>query len=264
MRALVKARVRLKDSEFSVNVHVSDRHLEMNGKNYELSQVSLDIPITGTVYGTLLNFQGSLEALKEHVHHPPYNQPPIGPVLYIKPRNTFSAFAKPIPLPAGVPELEIGASLGIVISKTATRVKKAQARDYIEGFTIVNDISIPHESVYRPAIRFKARDGFCPIGPWVVTKDSILDPDCLGIRVYINGELRQENTTANLIRPISRLIEDVTDFMTLNAGDVLLVGVPENAPLAKANDHIRIEIDEIGYLENPIIPEEKLAMEGIS
>ncbi|KWW11309.1 4-hydroxyphenylacetate isomerase [Peribacillus simplex] len=261
---MIKAKVKLKDSEFSEEVEISDHHMVRNGKSSELSQVNLDIPVTGTLYGTLLNYKGSLEALMEQVHHPPYNEPPKGPVLYIKPRNTFSAFAKPVPLPTGEPELEIGASLGIVIGKTATRVKKAQAMDYIEGFTIVNDISIPHESVYRPAIRYKARDGFCPIAPWVVSKDSISNPDRLGIRVYINGELRQENTTSNLIRPISRLIEDITDFMTLNAGDVLLVGVPENAPLAKANDHVRIEIDEIGYLENPIVTEEKLAMEGIS
>ncbi|MFD9626736.1 fumarylacetoacetate hydrolase family protein [Peribacillus muralis] len=261
---MVKARAKLKNSEFAEDVEILNNNMVMNGKNCELSMVNLDVPVTGTVYGTLLNYKGSLEALKNQFHHPPYNEPPKGPVLYIKPKNTFSAFAKPIPLPTGVHELEIGASLGIVIGKTATRVEKAQAMDYIEGFTIVNDISIPHESVYRPAIRYKARDGFCPIGPWIVPKDSISNPDCLAIRVYINGELRQENTTSNLIRPISRLIEDVTDFMTLNAGDVLLVGVPENAPLAKANDQIRIEIDEIGYLENPIVTEAKLAMEGIS
>ncbi|WP_285766191.1 fumarylacetoacetate hydrolase family protein [Peribacillus sp. SI8-4] len=251
---MLKARVKLDDSEFSEEVDISYHNIILNGKSRELSQVNLDVPVTGTVYGTLLNYKGSLEALKDQVHHPPYNEPPKGPVLYIKPKNTFSAFARPIPLPAGVPELEIGAALGIVIGKTASKVKKALAMDFIEGFTIVNDVSIPHESVYRPAIRFKARDGFCPIGPWVVSKDSISDPDGLGIRVYINGQLRQENTTVNLIRPISQLIEDVTDFMTLNAGDVLLTGVPENAPLAKANDHIRIEIDEIGYLENPIVP----------
>jgi 5-oxopent-3-ene-1,2,5-tricarboxylate decarboxylase / 2-hydroxyhepta-2,4-diene-1,7-dioate isomerase len=261
---MAKARVKLKNSDYSEEVEmVSNRYILVNGVKYEASQIKLDNPISGTVYGTLLNYKGSLEALKGKIDHPPYNQPPKGPVLYIKPRNTFSSYSNPVPLPTGIPELEIGAALGIVISKTATRVKKEQASDYIEGFTIANDISIPHESVFRPAIRHKARDGFCPIGPWVVSKESISNPDSLGIRVYINGELKQENSTSNLIRSISRLIEDVTDFMTLSTGDVLLVGVPENAPLAKANDHVRIEIDEIGYLENTIISEGKLSLEGI-
>ncbi|MFE4141815.1 fumarylacetoacetate hydrolase family protein [Peribacillus sp. YIM B13472] len=261
---MAKARVKLQKSDYSEEMEIlSNGYILMNGDKYEVSQIKLDNPISGTVYGTLLNYKGSLEALKEKVDHPPYNEPPKGPILYIKPRNTFSSFSNPVPLPNGIPELEIGAALGVVISKTATKVKKEHALDYIEGFTIANDISIPHESVFRPAIRHKARDGFCPIGPWVVSKESISNPDSLGIRVYINGELRQENSTSNLIRSISRLIEDVTDFMTLSTGDVLLVGVPEKAPLAKANEHVRIEIDEIGYLENTIIPEEKLSLEGI-
>ncbi|WP_148358767.1 fumarylacetoacetate hydrolase family protein [Peribacillus simplex] len=261
---MAKARVKLKKSDYSEEMEIlSNRYILMNGDKYEVSQINLDNPISGTVYGTLLNYKGSLEALKGKIDHPPYNEPPKGPILYIKPRNTFSSFSNPVPLPNGIPELEIGAALAIVISKTATRVKKEHALDYIEGFTIANDISVPHESVFRPAIRHKARDGFCPIGPWVVSKESISNPDSLGIRVYINGELKQENSTSNLIRSISRLIEDVTDFMTLSTGDVLLVGVPENAPLAKANDHVRIEIDEIGHLENTIISEENLSLEGI-
>ncbi|UYY97087.1 fumarylacetoacetate hydrolase family protein [Peribacillus frigoritolerans] len=261
---MTKARVKLQKSDYSEEVEIlSNRYILMNGVKYEVSRIKLDNPISGTVYGTLLNYKGSLEAMKGKIDHPPYNEPPKGPILYIKPRNTFSSYSNPVPLPTGIPELEIGAALGIVISKTATRVKKEYASDYIEGFTIANDISIPHESVFRPAIRHKARDGFCPIGPWVVSKESISNPDSLGLRVYINGELRQENSTSNLIRSIPRLIEDVTDFMTLSTGDVLLVGVPENAPLAKANDQVRIEIDEIGYLENTIISEEKLSLEGI-
>ena len=88
-------------------------------------------------------------------------------------------------------------------------------------------------------------------------RQEVLDPDDLMIRVFINDEMRQENTTSNLIRPISRLLADVTAFMTLNPGDVLLVGVPEQAPLAKVGDHIRIEIAGIGCLENKIVDEQQ-------
>src|SRR5690606_5661202 len=123
---------------------------------------------------------------------------------------------------------------------------EAEAMDFIAGYTVVNDVSVPHESVYRPAIPHKSRDGFCPVGPWIVDRDEVELPDQLAIRVFINGELRQENTTANLIRPISKLLADVTEFMTLSAGDVLLVGIPEQAPRVQTGDFVKIEIEGVG------------------
>ena len=246
---------------------VEANHLEetvkLKEETYSIKNLSLNAPVTGTVYGTLLNYKGALEAMRQAINENPYQKAPQAPILYIKPANTVSGYGMPIPLPADVDKLEIGAALGIVIGRTATRVGEEEAFSYISGYPIVNDVSVPHDSVYRPAIKQKARDGFCPIGPWVVVRDRIADPGSLGIRVYINGEKRQENTTANLIRSVSRLIADVTDFMTLYEGDTLLVGVPENAPLAKAGDQIRIEIDSIGSLENTIVHEEKL-MGGMS
>jgi 5-oxopent-3-ene-1,2,5-tricarboxylate decarboxylase/2-hydroxyhepta-2,4-diene-1,7-dioate isomerase len=195
--------------------------------------------------------------MEDAFHQAPYKQPPKAPVLYIKPVNTLTGANSGIPLPTGEEKLEMGASLAVVIGKTATRVKAEDAFDYIEGYTIANDVSIPHASVYRPAIKQKARDGFCPIGPWIVSKEDVANPDQLDIRVYVNGELKQENSTRNFIRPVSKLIEDVTDFMTLRPGDVLLAGVPEGAPLAGKGDRVRIEISGMGALENTIVPEER-------
>ena len=215
---MAKARIKLQRSTISEEVEIeSNGQVLLNGENYDVSQLKWGVPISGTVYGTLLNYQGALEAMKEQLNKPPYNEPPKGPILYIKPKNTFAPFSNPIPLPSDIKELEVGAALGIVIGKTATRVTEAEAFEFIEGYTIVNDISIPHENVYRPALRYKARDGFCPIGPWIVQASAVSNPDALGIRVYINGELAQENSTAHLIRSISRLLADVTDFMTLHA-----------------------------------------------
>jgi 5-oxopent-3-ene-1,2,5-tricarboxylate decarboxylase / 2-hydroxyhepta-2,4-diene-1,7-dioate isomerase len=149
----------------------------------------------------------------------------------------------------------MGAALGLVIGKVATRIKEDSALDYVAGFTIVNDVSIPHTSFYRPAISQKSRDGFCPIGPYIVEKEAVDNADALTIKVSVNGEVRQENTTANLVRSIACLLEDVTDFMTLHPGDILLVGVPENPPVAKVGDQVRIEINGIGYLENTLVNE---------
>ena len=114
---------------------------------------------------------------------------------------------------------------------------------------------LPHDSLYRPAIHFQARDGFCPIGPWIIDRHGVENPDNVSIRVFINDKLQQENSTSNLVRSVSRLLAEVTEFMTLNPGDVLLVGVPEDAPQAKVGDKIRIEIDGIGSLENVIVDE---------
>ncbi|UZJ80994.1 fumarylacetoacetate hydrolase family protein [Fictibacillus sp. KU28468] len=219
-------------------------------------------PVPGTVYGTLLNYKGAMAALGDAVNEAPYTEAPKGPILYIKPVNTINGHGSAIPLPEDVEELEIGAALGVVIGSTATRVSMDEALDYVAGYTVVNDVSVPHESVYRPAIKQKARDGFCPVGPWVIERDAVANPDSLSVKVWINGELKQENTTANLVRSVSRLIADVTEFMTLNAGDVLMVGVPEKAPLAKARDAVRIEIEGVGSLENTIVPEHETVFGG--
>ncbi|MED0667846.1 fumarylacetoacetate hydrolase family protein [Pseudobacillus badius] len=250
-----KAKFQGKLQSDEIYIKLAEGKIEKAGRSFRLNELMFDAPVSGTIYGTLLNYKGALELLGEAVHEAPYKAAPKAPVLYIKPANTINSHSRPVLLPEGVEALEIGAALGIVIGRTATRLKEEDALDYVAGYTIVNDVSVPHESVYRPAIRQKARDGFCPVGPWIVQREAIQDPDQLYTRVYINGELRQENTTANLIRPIAKLLAEVTDFMTLNEGDVLLAGVPENAPLAKAGDQVRIEIEGLGALENIVLSE---------
>jgi 5-oxopent-3-ene-1,2,5-tricarboxylate decarboxylase/2-hydroxyhepta-2,4-diene-1,7-dioate isomerase len=135
--------------------------------------------------------------------------------------------------------------------------------DYVAGYTVVNDVSVPHDSVYRPAVQHKSRDGFCPVGPWIVDREAVANPDNLAVRVFINDELCQENNTENLIRPVAKLLSDVTDYMTLSAGDVLLIGVPENSPVVKVGDNIRVEIENVGSLENKVVLEHKLVQEAI-
>lgn len=208
-----------------------------------------------TLYGVLLNYKGALAALGDVVHQPPYKAPPKAPVLYIKPANTWIGDGAPIPVPSDAAALQMGAALGVVIGRTACRVPLEAALDYVAGYTVVNDVSVPHDSYYRPSIRFKCRDGFCPISAAIVNRARVPDPDALAVRVFIDGALRQENTTANLIRSTARLIADVTEFMTLSPGDVLLTGVPENAPLARAGQRVAVEIEGVGRLENPLVAE---------
>jgi len=246
----------------SVDVNVVANTITIEDCVTSANEIQLDIPITGTVFGTLLNYKGALASLGKAVNDKPYNAPPIAPILYIKPANTFNRYGADIPMPDGLSRLEIGAALGLVIGKQAVAVDEENALTYVAGYTIVNDVSVPHASVYRPAVQHKARDGFCPIGPWIIDRPEVDNPDDLTIRVFINDKLQQENSTSNLIRSTSRLLADVTEFMTLNPGDVLLVGVPEDAPQAKIGDEIRIEIADIGSLENFIVDEKESKWRG--
>ena len=218
--------------------------------------VSMDVPpygLSGTLYGALLNHQSALQALGEAINHTPYQRAPQAPVLYLKPRNTLAACGEPVTVPPGVAELEIGATLGLVIGRSACRLSEERALEHLAGYLIVNDVSIPHQPYYRPSIRFKARDGFCPLGPRVVPRAAIANPDSLTLRVYLDGELKQTATTAQLVRPVAKLLADVTDFMTLSPGDVLTVGAGAPAPRARAGQVARIEIDGLGRLENPFV-----------
>ena len=212
----------------------------------------------GTVYGTLLNHRDALAALGNAVTEPPYKAAPRAPILYIKPRNTWIDAGEAIVVPAGVVELEIGATLGLVIGRAACRVSETDALTFVAGYVIVNDVSVPHDSYYRPSLRFKARDTFCPIGPFVA-RDAVGSPDALGIAVTIDGETVQRASTAGLIRSASRLIAEVSDFMTLAPGDVLSVGVAAGAPRARVGQRVSIAINGLGRLDNPLTPEGALA-----
>jgi 5-oxopent-3-ene-1,2,5-tricarboxylate decarboxylase/2-hydroxyhepta-2,4-diene-1,7-dioate isomerase len=254
----VKVKLSGSNQLYEVKIDGQMDQLTLNGKRFLMSCLDIDAPVDGTVYGTLLNYKGALALLSDGVNKAPYKESPKAPILYIKPTNTLIGYGAPIPLPSDVERLEIGACLGVLIGRTATNVSVEQALEFVAGYTIVNDVSVPHDSFFRPAVKHKARDGFCPAGPWIVDAAHLDNPDDLGIRVYINGELKQENRTSNLIRPISKLIADVTEFMTLHKGDTLLVGVPEGAPTAGEGDDVKIEIDGIGHLENTIVGEDRI------
>jgi len=220
-----------------------------------LDDLDLAPPVTGSVYGTLLNYRDTIEQLGEAMNAPPYLAPPKAPVLHLKPHNTRLGHGGHVPVPATLDAVQVGPALGIVIGRTATRVTAETALEHVRGYTIINDVSEPHASVYRPAIRQRCRDGFCPIGPWVIDKAAIANPDALELRVKINGALAARANTADLVRPVAQLLADVTAFMTLSPGDVLHVGVPGSAPLARAGDIARIEIDGLGWIENPLVTE---------
>lgn len=209
--------------------------------------------LSGTVYGVLLNHAPALAALGEAVHAAPYKAPPKAPVLYIKPRNTLAGAGSRCALPADAAALQIGANLGVVIGRTACRVAAADALSYVAGYAIVDDLSVPHASFYRPSVRFKALDGSCVIAP-VVPRAAVRDADALGVRVFVDGELVQRADTGARIRPLAQLLADLSDFMTLKPGDIVMTGTAAGAPTARAGQRIAIEIDGLGRLEHELAP----------
>ncbi|KVC75636.1 fumarylacetoacetate hydrolase family protein [Burkholderia ubonensis] len=209
----------------------------------------------GTVYGALLNERAALDALGDAVRQPPYGRPPQAPILYIKPANTHAADGAAVVVPAGVDALEIGASVAVVFARRATRVPAGRALDYVHGFTLASDVSVPHPDYYRPAVRFKCRDGFCPLGPAIVPPGALDDVDAIRLTVRIDGNVAQSASTATLIRPVRQLIADVSAFMSFDAGDVLLLGVAGGAPRAKPGSRIEIAAHGIGTLRHALIAE---------
>lgn len=216
---------------------------------------ALDKAAAGTLFGVALNYQGLLRSRLEEFQQPPYQKPPVKPVLFIKTSNTRNGHDQPVVFPAGVERLQPGPALGVVIGKDASRVSEADAMNHVAGYLIVNEFSLPEDSYYRPAVKAKCRDGFCPIGPELVPASQIANPNALGIRLLVNGELRQQNSTANWVRNIPQLIAELSEFMTLHQGDVLITGTPEGRVDVQPGDIVAVEIDGLGRLTNTVVAE---------
>ncbi|MCG6541973.1 fumarylacetoacetate hydrolase family protein [Pseudomonas sp. KSR10] len=216
---------------------------------------SLDQAASGTLFGIALNYKGLLDSRMDEFQQAPYQKPPVKPVLFIKTPNTRNADGQPVVFPAGVERLQPGPALGVVIGKRASRVSEADAMSHVAGYTIVNEFSLPEDSYYRPAVKAKCRDGFCPIGPELAEASQITDPNALTLRLLVNGEVRQENSTANWVRTIPQLIAELSDFMTLNEGDVLITGTPEGRVDVKPGDTVVVEITGLGKLTNTVVAE---------
>ena len=199
----------------------------------------------GTVYGTLLNFRSELDALGPKMNEAPYGAPPQAPVLYIKPANTWSENGGAITLPAGVDEVQVGATVAMVM-KSATE---------IAGYVLLNDLSLPHDSFFRPPLKYNALDGFLGIGDRVRARNEAGDPAIFKLQVRINGELKQTVRFTELVRPAERLLADVGEFMTLGPGDMLMLGCEAEKPRARAGDRIEIAMPALGTLANTLVAE---------
>lgn len=213
--------------------------------------------LSGTVYGTLMNSRAALAALGGAVEQAPYKGAPKSVVLFLKPPNTLVGAGMPVLVDADVPELEVAAQLGIVIGRPACAVTEADALSHVAGYIVVADFSVPHDVYFRPQVRFKARDASCALGAAVTPAESVADPDALGIRLFVDGRNVQQASTGDRVRGTARLLADVTEFMTLSPGDILMTGALSDLPRVRAGARIEIEIDGLAKLETHVaaVPE---------
>ena len=209
--------------------------------------------LSGVVYGTLLNDRAALSALGDAASAPPYKAPPSAPVLYLKPRNTLCGSGASVEVPIDAGEFEIGAALGIVIGRVACRVRADDAAGYVAGWTLVADLSVPHTSFYRPSVRYKARDGSCFVGPRVVPAAALADPDALTMQITVDGRAVHTAHTGGMRRPMAQLLQDVTEFMTLQPGDILMLGIAASAARGAAGQTFAIECPGIGKLGGHLV-----------
>lgn len=207
---------------------------------------------SGVVIGPLLNDPAALAALGDAIHQPPYKAPPRSPVLYVKPRNTQVDDGGALAAPPAGGELELGAALAMVIGETTCRVDADRALDHVAGWTLVADLSVPHESFYRPSVRFKARDRSCLIGPGIMPRIVLPDPAAVVLQVSVDGRHVHQVRIGAMRRNAARLLADVSAFMTLHPGDLLMLGVAAGAPRLKAGQGFSIDGAPIGRLDGVI------------
>jgi 2-keto-4-pentenoate hydratase/2-oxohepta-3-ene-1,7-dioic acid hydratase in catechol pathway len=183
---------------------------------------------------------------------------PKTPVLFSKFQNTITGTGKEIPLPADGEQYDYEAELAIVIGKQAKNISVESALDYVLGYCCANDFSC-RDLQFRTGqwLLGKSYDGWCPIGPYLVTADEVSKPNNLNIRCYVNKEKRQDSNTSDMIFNCEEIISYVSSYITLEPGDVILTGTPEgvalglpNQPWLKPGDLIEIEIDGLGVLSN--------------
>ena len=209
----------------------------------------MNLDTLGTVYGTLLNFRGEVEAWAPKMNEAPYKAPPKKPVLYIKTANTWSVDRASIAVPARASQVEVGATIAMVM----------KAPNRVGGYRLMNDLSLPHASLFRPPVKFKCLDGFLGIGETQLAAAPGVDPSTFVLEVRINGELKQTVRFDGLVRNAQQLLADVSEFMTLNEGDALMLGCEiltgGGRPLAKVGDRIEISAPGFGTLTNTLVAE---------
>ena len=178
---------------------------------------------------------------------------PEYPLLFHKLPNTFIGHKAKVMRP-DVEYMHYEGELVVVMGQNGRHIPEEDALNYVYGYTIGNECTVRDfvGNYYRPPVKAKGFDTFGPMGPVLVTADEI-DPTNTEVRTYVNGELKQQGNTKNLRHSVAQLIAYITEFKTLQRGDIIYTGTPKGLSHVYAGDIMRVEIDGIGVLENEVI-----------
>lgn len=209
------------------------------------------------IYGIGLNYRDHAEETGAEL--------PRYPILFMKPGSAVTGPGDPIPIPACCvrgDEVDLEAELAVVIGRVARNVGTAEALDHVFGYTVANDVSARRWQRHaggRQWVRSKGFDGFCPLGPHIVTADELPNPQSLAIASSINGQTMQDGNTADMIFPVAEIISYISQDTSLQPGTVILTGTPAGVGVARkppvflqAGDEVSIRIEGIGTLDNPV------------
>ncbi len=218
-------------------------NLETDGTKCNLDNVKLLYPcVPSKIVALGLNYRAHIAESK--------HEAPAFPRIFFKPPSSLISLDETIELPT-TGKTDHEAELAIVMGRTAKRVSEAEAKNYVFGYTCLNDVSerVIQKEDGMPN-RAKGFDTFTPMGPWIATG---IDGDSLKIEALVNGVVKQSSNTSNLIHGVSALISIITNIMTLYPGDVIATGTPEGVSALKHGDTVDIRIEKIGTLRNYVV-----------
>jgi 2,4-didehydro-3-deoxy-L-rhamnonate hydrolase len=185
---------------------------------------------------------------------------PDRPILFAKWQTALVGPGEPIVLPPEAKQVDFEAELGVVVGSRVRRVSVENALEAVRGYLCVNEVSARDlQFADGQWTRAKSIDTFCPVGPRLVSRADVPDPQTLGIRCLLNGEVMQDSTTANMVFTVAEIVAYASATMTLEPGDLIATGTPAGVGifrdppvLLKAGDEVTIEIDAVGTLSNPV------------
>jgi len=243
------ARVRHAGMDLDVAVESPELLRTADGRMLAAAEVTWLPPRHGTIFALGLNYADHAAELSFKA--------PEEPLIFLKARSSLVGHRQESVRPAGVEYMHYEAELVAVIGRTARQVRRQDAMQYVRGYTVCNDYAVRDylENYYRPGLRVKSRDTLTPLGPWVVDAADVPDPHNLAVRTRVNGELRQEGNTRDMIFTIPVLVEYLSRFLTLQPGDMISTGTPKGLSDVRPGDVVEVEVEGVGVLENRIVAE---------
>jgi 2,4-diketo-3-deoxy-L-fuconate hydrolase len=239
--------------EYITHGRDADRH--PGGEVVALEEARLHAPIArpGKIIAIGLNYEDHAAETGAEI--------PEKPIVFAKYPNTVIGPGEPIRIPPITEQVDYEAELAVVIGSRAKGISTAEALDYVFGYTNANDVSSRDLQFSEGGqwTRSKSIDTFCPLGPYLATRDEVPDPQNLYIRAILNGEVVQDGATSTMIFPVAELVSFLSQGMTLEPGDVIITGTPPGVGMARdpqlwmrPGDEVSIEIEGLGTLTNPV------------